>query len=230
MRKIVIILLAAVAMSFTGEEPILIRKEFYAIHYSMSSKTPMWTEYDFTRKNLSEAVSRSPNFRKDDAIPSDKQAGSGDYEAPYDRGHLTPDNDFCFSTDAERSTMVYTNVAPQYYKMNRGVWKSIESYVHDIGSDYDTVNVCTGVLFSGPLKIMGNGVRVPSHFWKAVRTKLLGCPLNTIAFICPNGETNQKMDKYVVSVDSLEKLTGLDIFGSDKFEDNTMLINPHPNR
>ncbi len=231
MKKLLILLVLGLSSFIGGDKIAVIKKQFYTVHYSLETKTPLWTEYVFTRKNLNEVAPRTPNFRKDDAMANDKQACNGDYEQPYDRGHLTPDHDMCFSTDAELSTMVFTNCAPQHYQMNRGVWKSIENYVRDIGSDYDTLYVYTGVIFDDKPKVIGNGVMVPKYFWKSVKTRLAGRDINTIGFICTNGpQASKDIKSFIITVDSLEKLTKIDIFNSDNFEDNNIFIHPHPER
>ena len=237
MKKLMSFLMLFIALTSYGQLPkeIIIQKPFYAIHYSLENKVPIYTEYYFTAKNRkpNQVASRSAGFKSDDAVPSDKQANNKDYAKPYDRGHLTPDDDMRFSTDAEKATMLFTNCAPQWSTFNEILWRSIENYVRDLGDDYDTLDVVTGIIVDTK-NYIGNGIKIPSYYYKAIQIKMNGHILNTIAFLGknedyelsnqPNKKTN--ISNFAISVSKLEKMIGYKIFANDKFKDNNVLITP----
>lgn len=70
---------------------------------------------------------------------------------------------------------------------------------------YDTV---TGALFVGTHTIIGNGVHVPTHFYKVVYD-----PVNqdAIAFLVPHRAISKKeLPAFIVSVDEVERRSGFD--------------------
>jgi len=237
MKKLLTVLMLFAALTSYGQLPkeIIIHKQNYTIHYSLENKVPIYTEYYFTVKNRkpNQVASRSAGFKQDDAVPSDKQATNKDYAKPYDRGHLTPDDDMRFSTDAEKETMIFTNCAPQWNTFNEILWRSIENYVRDLGDDYDTLVVITGIIVDTK-NYIGNGIKIPSYYYKAIQIRLSGKILNTIAFLCknedydlanqPNKKTN--ISNYATTVSKLEKMTGIKMFVDDRFKDNNVLITP----
>src|ERR1039457_5342159 len=148
MKKLILsILLVSSFISYSQKE-LIIQKQNYIIHYSIENKVPIYTQYYFTEKNRkkNQVAERSAGFKQDPLVPSDKQATNKDYARPYDKGHLTPDDDMKFSTDAEKETMIFTNCAPQFWNFNEVLWRKIENYVRDLGEDYDTLNVITGII------------------------------------------------------------------------------------
>jgi endonuclease G len=70
--------------------------------------------------------------------------------------------------------------------------------------------VTAGVLTSNKGKIGSNGVSIPKYFYKIIYDpKGQG---KMIAFLIPNEKSIKPIQSYVVSVDSVESLTGIDFF------------------
>ena len=68
--------------------------------------------------------------------------------------------------------------------------------------------VVTGVLFEGDFKMIGNGVHVPTHFWKVVCDAV---NQDAIAFLVPHRDISKgDLPGFIVSVDEVERRTGLD--------------------
>lgn len=119
-------------------------------------------------------VEREDDWRLDERIPADQQAGEDVYaDNDLDRGHLVRRNDPVWGgqAEAERAnadTFHYTNAAPQAAAFNQDheLWAGLEDYLLD--------NAGTGdrrlVVFTGPVLDPGDppyrGIRVPLRFWK----------------------------------------------------------------
>lgn len=75
------------------------------------------------------------------------------------------------------------------------------------------------VIVAGPIynaddiKTIGNGVLVPSAFFKVLLAPYVEKP-RAIAFVFPNMPSPGSMQNYVMTVDDVEKLTGYDFFSS----------------
>jgi endonuclease G len=70
--------------------------------------------------------------------------------------------------------------------------------------------VTGGVLTSNKGKIGLDGVTIPKYFYKVIYDpKGQG---KMISFLIPNEKSTKSLQSYVVSVDSVESLTGIDFF------------------
>lgn len=80
----------------------------------------------------------------------------------YDKGHLTPAQDFAYDREAMLATFDYVNALPQRPALNRGAWKRLEARVRK-WSQRDTVTIECGGLSFDTLRHM-----VPKYFYKIV--------------------------------------------------------------
>jgi len=77
---------------------------------------------------------------------------------------------------------------------------------------HDTLQIISGTIFEGPVNTIGNGVGVPSHFYKVFYNPQKN---QGVAFILPHEEnTRHKLKEYMVTIDSLESRTSIDFFGA----------------
>jgi endonuclease G len=130
----------------------------------------------------------------------------------FDRGHLCPAGDRRFSEQAYNDTFYTSNISPQDKDFNAGVWNRLELQVRQWAKRYDSVFVVTGGILEDGLKEIGEeGVAVPDYFYKIV---VKGPPghLEGIAFLMPSTDSKKRLEQFVVTIDSIEKLTGIDFF------------------
>jgi endonuclease G len=77
---------------------------------------------------------------------------------------------------------------------------------------YKTLYIITGgVLVTGLDKIGDEDVAVPDHFYKVIAKENKG-DLNVLAFLMKGEEQNKPLQKFVVPLDRIEELTGIDFF------------------
>lgn len=133
------------------------------------------------------------------------------WEFRFDRGHLCP----LASIDASPlyfQANYLSNIVPQKGSLNRGPWKGAESAVRDIASE-TTVWVMSGTIYDRelpPLPGADEPHKVPSGFWK-LATWRDGKELKTRAWIMDQESRGPHTD-FVVPIDSVEEMTGLDFF------------------
>jgi endonuclease G len=91
------------------------------------------------------------------------------------------------------------------------IWLKTEDLIRLWSVDTDGLYiVCGPILSDAPFSAMGeNNVSVPKRYYKAVYD-----PKNrkAIAFIFKNGTSSGKLSSYCVSIDEVEKQTGIDLF------------------
>lgn len=190
-----------------------IDKEFYSFAYSESNEQAEYVIYKLTNRMINGDAERLSYFLKDNEVETET-ANNNDYlNSNYDRGHLMPAGDCLFDSLAMRQSFYYSNVTPQTASFNRGVWLSLERLARTYTYDFDTVLVITGGILTDSLKTIGeNEVSVPEYFYK-----IIYCYNDNIfeyecyTYLLPN-EKNKLSDEFLVSIDSVESLTGLDFF------------------
>ena len=102
-----------------------------------------------------------------------------------------------------------SNISPQLPVFNRGIWKSLEKLVRDWG-EKERIYVVTGPVFKDNKgKIGRTGVTVPGFFYKVVYAP---GARQMIAFVLPHTKEKRQLRDYVVTVDSVERLTNIDFF------------------
>lgn len=197
--------------STTGE---VVRHTYFALSYDEDHEQAEWVAYELTRDRLNEKWAERPNtFRPDpdvrteSATPRD-YAGSG-----YDKGHLCAAADMAFNNKAIDETFFMSNMSPQVAAFNGGVWRELEECTRDWARKFNRLCIATGpVLTQTPLGSIGfSKVTVPGAYYK-----VLYAPEQhkAIAFVMPNELSAKPVMDYAVSIDEVEKLTGLDFFPS----------------
>lgn len=202
-----------------GEE--IIRHTGYTLSYNEEYELPSWVAYELTRDEvLGTAAERDDNFREDPAV-STGSASLADYrKSGYDRGHMAPAADFKWSGDAMSDTFFLSNMAPQEPSFNRGIWADLEAVARTAAYDNGSIYITTGpVLTDGPYKTIGeNEVAVPRRFYK-VFLDYTEPEIKAIGFVLPNEGSDKDLKAYAMSVDDVEKITGLDFYHALPEED-----------
>lgn len=210
----------------------LMVRPHYALAYDSSKGTPRWVSWQLTKKWLGSAR-RGNAFAPDTRLPKgfmvvrpDDFRGSG-----FDRGHLCPAGDRSARKEDMIATFLMSNMIPQSPSVNRGLWAKMEDYCRDQvrnrGLDLYLVAGPAGqggVGSDGPRKTL-RGARgaivVPSRCWKVVLAVPAGAdPLKVpadqarvFAVSVPNVQgTTGGWRECAVTVDEVEKLTGLSFF------------------
>jgi endonuclease G, mitochondrial len=156
---------------------------------------------------------RANSFRFDPNVPKAcQQTSTAGYGQGYDRGHQVPANHLDYSPEAIKQSNYITNILPQTAQMNRGAWLLTEEII-ECYRDIDELLVIGGVIWGNnpddDYFVSSHGVKTPDAFWKVV-IRGSGQDERTIAWIVPNSTdaTRKNLDKYLVSIDDLERLTG----------------------
>lgn len=190
----------------------------YTLQYSPHYRSAVWVAYKLTRRDTQGKVGRSASFQVDLELKKRgfEVAANSDYsKSGYDKGHLLPSADRQASAEENRATFVLSNCLPQLPALNRGTWKSLEEYLRKLSHEYDTLYVVTGAVLKPDNRRLGkNRVAVADHYFKAVLARR-GDMFTPLGYIMPNqADIQRNIERYRVTVDSIERLTGLDLFPS----------------
>ena len=195
--------------STTGE---IIHHESYSLSYSETHEQAEWVAYELKKSHLSNSNYKRPYFEIDKAVKTGAAHWRNYKNSGYDRGHLCPAGDRNYSKSAHDETFLTSNISPQNHEFNAGIWNSLEQKTRYWASKYDGVFVVTGGVLKGEMQTIGDEeVSITNQFYKVLidnnsgKTKMIG-------FLMPHQNSNKPLYEFVVSVDSIEKLTGIDFF------------------
>lgn len=190
----------------------IVQHSHYTLSYSEADEQARWVAYMLTRYRTKGDVPRTDFFEED----NDVSTGSANYEdyrgSGYTRGHLMPAADSRWDETAMEESFLMSNITPQTKDFNEGIWSRLEGKMRHWANVYDTIFIVTGPILSDkPSKTIGheNHVSVPKAFYKAIY-----CPRKqqAIGFIVPHKDSYEPVQQFAVSIDELEKQTGIDFF------------------
>lgn len=187
----------------------IVKHKYYTLAYSEHHEGALWVFYRITPEHLEGEAIRKNNFSIDSMIATGSASLSDYRGSGYDRGHLYPAADLKFDQEALDESFLLSNISPQHPGFNRGQWKKLEAKVRKWAIAEGEIFVASGPVFKDIIDTIGiNGVLVPSHYYKVIynnRDKMIG-------FILPNRKISENLDSFVVTIDSIEFLTGIDFF------------------
>jgi endonuclease G len=133
---------------------------------------------------------------------------------------MCPAEAMSFNLDAMSESFFFSNMSPQSGSLNRGKWKSLETKVRKWAKYKGEIHVVSGPIFKNNISVIGgNGVTVPGYYFKIIYNPENGM----IAFVFPNEKANNSLDKYIVTVDWVEDMTGIDFFETMNDEDEALI-------
>jgi endonuclease G len=199
----------------------LLTKSAYACFHSQYLKVSRWVVYRAEGEDSS-GKRYGGGFFADPELAPEERAELSDYKgiyardlSGYDRGHQAPDATIRkFGPEAQRETYSLANVTPQHSQVNQGIWQDIEAAVRHWSSPASPVWVATGPVFLADQEttwVGQNPVAVP-HAYYLVAAR--GAKPELLSFLVPNAEEapwRTSLVPFLVSVDSVESLTGLDL-------------------
>lgn len=195
-----------------GEE--IVNHLALSLSYNQEHKQANWVAHVITKDILYGNVSRTNDFRPDPKIKNGDATVEDYWNSGYDRGHLAPSADFRWSLDALSESYYYSNISPQVPALNRDSWARLENQLREWVVESEKLYVVTGPVLNKNLPKIQQGnfnVSIPEYFYKVVLDNE-NPNVKAIGFIFPNKKIEYRIIDYVVSIDSIEKLTGIDFF------------------
>lgn len=123
------------------------------------------------------------------AVDSVHTANNDDYKYNvWDKGHMAPAADFNCDRETLKKTFSYLNSALQHKGLNRGVWKSLETYERKLALTESPVNIKITVKFSDNPERVPGGAAIPLGF-----TKIITTPKRVLSFYFPNEQPTKKI-------------------------------------
>ncbi|MEN3040673.1 MAG: DNA/RNA non-specific endonuclease [Bacteroidia bacterium] len=190
-----------------------VQHTYYGLCYDEEHEQPRWTVYILRGEKLREGrIRRTQDFRPDPKIRTQSAQLSDYKKSGYDRGHLVPAGDFKWDSIGMSETFYLSNMSPQLHEFNAGIWEQVESTVRAWARQKKTLVVYTGPILNKVEKRIGTSkVSVPPAFYKVVYHLDEKNPA-AVGFIVPHAPSQKSPLSFLVSVDSVERVTGIDFF------------------
>lgn len=182
----------------------------YALSYVEEYEQAEWVAYFLTDADFSSQHYERPYFIQDPLVKTKSADWRNFKNSGYNKGHLCPAGDRKRNFTLYEETFLTSNVSPQLYEFNAGIWNRLEQKVRYWASTHDGVYVVTGGVLSEGLQTIGKeNVAIPNYFYKVLLThdgsKMIG-------FLVPHKNSNKTLYEFIVPVDTIEKMTGIDFF------------------
>ncbi|KAF2334423.1 DNA/RNA non-specific endonuclease [Flavobacterium daemonense] len=195
--------------STTGQ---IVKHKYYTLSYNEKFEQAEWVAYELKKEYLKNGDYKRPYFIEDPKVTT----GSADWrnykKSGYDKGHLCPARDMEFNESAYNDTFYTSNISPQDHDFNSGIWNRIEQKTRYWAGKYNDIYIVTGgILKDSDKKIGTENVAVPQYFYKIIVAKS-GKEHKAIAFLVPNEFSYKSIYDFVVPIETVEKMTGIDFF------------------
>lgn len=188
------------------------RHKTFTLSYSEEYEQAEWVAYVLKKTDIKEVEYKRPYFEMDDKVITGSAHWKNYKKSGYNKGHLCPAGDRRGTRDTFEETFLTSNISPQKYEFNSGIWNRLEQKVRYWAQRQDSLYVITGGVLTPDLETIGfENVAVPKFFYKVL---LSGDRKNMIGFLVPHEKTEEALYQFIVPVDKIEDLTGIDFFSA----------------
>lgn len=205
----------------------------YSFLWDYDNLVAPWVAYPLCKWNIGNNIKRTNAWGLDPLLPEGKQpvlfrGFSEGNNGWYARGHQIPSADRLTSYESNAMTFYGTNMTPQIQEgFNGDIWKTLEDKVRGWARDSDTLYVVTGCVIDYPegqtvkyaLDNYGKKVTVPTAYYKVVLRYMKSSTIGYSGYSACAVWLDHKVyssssikSSYSMSVDELEKRTGIDFF------------------
>lgn len=190
----------------------MVSHDFFTLSYNENHEQAEWVAYELKKEHLINNNFKRPYFIPDPKVKTKSASWKNYKKSGYDKGHLCPAGDREFSKNAFDETFFTSNISPQLHVFNNGIWKKLEEKTRYWAEKYNGVYVVTGGVLEPNLPTIGfEKVSVPKYFYKILLDDSRG-EFKMIGFLMPHEKSDAPLYQFVVSVDEIEKRTGIDFF------------------
>lgn len=193
----------------------------YSLEYDGDKHHCRWVAFTFDDNNSRDVVGRMDTWQWDPKLPT-KLSTENDFKGSgYSRGHMVASEDRVSSKEANKQTFYYSNVSPQLQEHNAGIWKKLEEKVREWGRDSQFRKVMYiakgGTIADGQVeeKRLRGKIVIPRYYFMAVLTEDHAGEYHAIGFLTEHrkySKSESNLQTLALSIDELEKFTGLDFF------------------
>ena len=188
----------------------------YISYFNTKHRIPNCVIYELTATQVAQCDAPGAEKRKNYQFNADPMCSASpqwsDYKhSGYDRGHMAPANDMKWSKTSMEESFYMTNICPQLHALNDGCWRKLELAIHRWAKRDKRLIIAAGPVLKNVMQTIGpdRNIAVPAAFYKVVYAPNQG---RAIGFIFNNEKITGGYASHAVSVDYVERVTGIDFF------------------
>jgi endonuclease G len=165
MKKLLLILFLLPLVVFAQRDSVYIKTDIFTTVYSEILQQPKWVKYTVQCPTGTAPRTGMDFYPQTGLITSD----NNDYvNNIWDKGHCAPAADFNCTKEMLYKTFTYANCVLQHERLNRGVWRLLESYERELAKT-TTVDVEIRMVYSTTSLKLPTGATVPDGFYKTIK-------------------------------------------------------------
>lgn len=194
----------------------VLQHQGFTVSFNATTLTPNWVAWELTASESKARGERNDDFQPDTMLPVNQQVTTQDYRGTgYDRGHMCPAADMKWSQRAQRECFLMSNICPQVPELNQRHWEKLESSCRRWARQEGAIYIVCGPIYKSGRRAKTIGrdhkVSIPDAFFKCVLSLRQGHE-KAIGFIYTNTAQAQSMAQCAMTVDEVERRTGMDFF------------------
>lgn len=190
----------------------------YISYFNTQHRIPNCVIYELTATQVAQCDAPTAEKRKNykfypDPLCAQSPQWSDYKNSGYDRGHMAPANDMKWSKASMEESFYMTNICPQLHELNDGCWRKLELAIHKWAKRDKRLIIASGPVLKNVMHTIGpdQNISVPAAFYKVIYAPEQG---RAIGFIFNNEQIRGGYASHAVSVDYVERVTGLDFFSA----------------
>jgi endonuclease G len=183
----------------------------YTVGYSDALGDPLWAAYHLVDVDVKDSPPRPEEFSTDTRTVARVETSVYN-RSGYDRGHMAPNYAIAthYGKQAQTETFLMSNVTPQKHALNAGLWKTLEQKIAtNYPGRFGEIWVLAGPVFSAHPDRLKSRVAIPEAFYMIVLDESDG-RVRAEAFLFPQDAAGTDLDRYLTTIDEVERRTGLD--------------------
>jgi endonuclease G len=198
-----------IASAMPRELPV--KHSRFTLSFNEGNELPSWVAYALTPE-MAKATGTVKEKYHEDPMVSTGSSSPKDYKnAGFVMAQLVPAEDMMIDPEAAAETYLMSNIVPQKVGFNKFLWRGLEPLIREWAKEGNTLYIAAGpVLADGPFGTFGeNKVAIPSRYYKVI---LDSNGERAIGFVFRVNTSTGSLNSYALSVDEVEKITGIDFF------------------
>lgn len=202
----------------------ILNRTGYTLSYDTKNRTPQWVAWELTKAETQGKEERYTEFFPDPDVKGTKVVTYDYSHSGYDRGHMAPAGDMKWSKKAMQESFYMSNICPQDHNLNTEDWNDLEMKSREWARRYGKIYIVCGPIYKGIKNeyIGEHRIKVPDAFFKVIliNASHKQCALG---FYFENQAGERPLTEYLIPVDHIERLTGLDFFSALPDEEENQL-------
>ena len=193
---------------FNSDDPI-VNHYGYTLQFSPDYNQPRWVAFHLEENRLSGPYQSQPEFTPDPLLGVISPRPEWYHLRGYTPAPLVPAEFMQWSEKSHREPFYVSNLTLQSRQLNSGLWQLLRMHYAGWTRSFKDLYIINGPVLTPELKRLPRGeVAVPQYIFSVILRTFPDSAC--IGFLLPQEYLSTDLEKYVVPLDSIETLTGID--------------------